>query len=458
MGERNLIDYVLVDDKSKSLFEDMNVYRCAKGGMIDHYLVEAKVRMIGFSKRERKEMLGWRVVEVSELEKVEVREIFKQLVMNEWEKVRYTRVLSVEEEWKLFKCSIMECAARVCGYKSIGAKSKRSAWWDDEIKELVKEKRKLFEQYTKSKKESDRQEYKRKKQEVKGVTRQKKNTIDERDGVQLSRYSKENKKLFWSRGNGQRKKREQMSMRVKDSEGNVMTEPTGVKSRWSEYFEQLLNVDDGRRAELTDVRGGGGNENMNANMDVRVDDVRRAAKKLKKGKSPGVDGITSEMLKYGGECILEWLTRVCKVCVSEEKVPNNWIRAIIVPLYKGKGDRSDCKNYRGISLLSIPGKVYGRILIERIRSLTEGMIREEQCGFRSGRVCVDQVFVMKQMSEKFVDRSKCLYIAYMDLEKAYDRIDRDAMWRILSMYGINGQLLKALQSLYIGSEACVYVS
>ena len=455
--ERSLIDYVLVDEKSKSLLEDVNVYRGAAGGMSDHYLVEAKVKMKGFFIRERKEMLGGRVVKVSELEKVEVREAFKQLVMSEWEKVRNARVLSVEEEWKLFKCSIMECAARVCGYKSIGTKSKRSAWWDDEIKELVKEKRKLFEEYTKSKKESDKQEYKRKKQEVKGVTRQKKNTIDERDGIRLSKYFKENKKLFWNGVNGQRKKKEQMSMRVKDSEGNVMTEPTGVKRRWSEYFEQLLNVDDGRRAELTEVRVGGGNETVNIDMDVRVDDVRKAVKKLKKGKSPGVDGITSEMLKYGGECLLEWLTRVCKVCVSEEKVPNDWIRAIIVPLYKGKGDRSDCKNYRGISLLSIPGKVYGRIVIERIRSLTEGMIGEEQCGFRSGRGCVDQVFVMKQMSEKFVDKSKCLYVAYMDLEKAYDRIDRDAMWRVLSMYGINGQLLKAVQSLYTGSEACVRV-
>ena len=51
---------------------------------------------------------------------------------------------------------------------------------------------------------------------------------------------------------------------------------------------------------------------------------------------------------------------------------------------RGKGDRNDCKNYRGISPLSIPGKVYGRILIERVHVLTEGMIGEEQCGFRSG--------------------------------------------------------------------------
>ena len=163
------------------------------------------------------------------------------------------------------------------------------------------------------------------------------------------------------------------------------------------------------------------------------------------------------MLLYGGESLFEWLTRVCNVCVSEERVPNDWMRAIIVPIYKGKGDRSECKNYRGISLLSIPGKVYGRILIERVRLLTEGMIGEEQCGFRSGRGCVDQVFVMKQLSEKMVDKKKSLYAAYMDLEKAYDRIDRDAMWCVLHMYGVNGKLLNAVQSLYERSEACVRV-
>ena len=139
------------------------------------------------------------------------------------------------------------------------------------------------------------------------------------------------------------------------------------------------------------------------------------------------------------------------------KVPNDWMRAIIVPIYKGKGNRRECKNYRGISLLSIPGKVFGRILIEKIRSLTDGLIGEEHCGFRSGRGCVDQVFVMKQMSEKFVDKDKSLYVAYMDLEKAYHRVDRETMWCVLGMYGINGQLLKAVQYLYEKSEACVRV-
>ena len=139
--------------------------------------------------------------------------------------------------------------------------------------------------------------------------------------------------------------------------------------------------------------------------------VWKAVKKLKRGKLPGVDWITSEMLKCDGECLLEWLRRVCNVCLFKEKVPNDWMRAIIMPINKSKSDRSECKNYGGISLLSIHGKVYGRILIEKVCSLTEGFIGEEQCGFRSGRDCVDQVFVMKQMSEKFVDKNKSLYVA-----------------------------------------------
>ena len=289
------------------------------------------------------------------------------------------------------------------------------------------------------------------------MIRHKKNEVDERDGIQLSRKFRDNKKLFWSNVNMKRKDRGQMNMQVRDSDGNIVTDASDVKQRWKEYFEWLLNVDDGRRAELTEIGLGVMNESANGELEIGVEDVRKAVKKLKGGKSPGVDGITSEMLKCGGECLLEWLRRVCNVYISEEKVPNDCMRAIIVPIYKGMGDRSDCKNYRGISLLSIPGKVYGRILIEKVHSLTERLTGEEQCGFRPGRGCVDQVFVKKQMSEKFVDKNKSLYVAYMDLEKAYDRVDREAIWRVLGMYGINGQLLKAVQSLYEKSEACVRV-
>ena len=69
----------------------------------------------------------------------------------------------------------------------------------------------------------------------------------------------------------------------------------------------------------------------------------------------------------------------------------DWRRAIIVPLHK-KGSKLACSNYRGISLLSIPSKVYAKILDSRLRSRTESMVMEVQGGFKSGRSCVDQIF------------------------------------------------------------------
>ena len=138
---------------------------------------------------------------------------------------------------------------------------------------------------------------------------------------------------------------------------NIVTDAIDVEQRWREYFERLLNLNDGRRVELTESGLGVMHELANGDLAISVEDVRKAAKKLKGGKLPGVDGITRKMLKCGSEYFLEWLRRVGNVCIAEEKVPNVWMRAIIVPIYKGKSDMSKCKNYRRLSLLSISDKV-----------------------------------------------------------------------------------------------------
>ena len=101
------------------------------------------------------------------------------------------------------------------------------------------------------------------------------------------------------------------------------------------------------------------------------------------------------MLKEGGVTAVEWLVRLFKVCFSVSMVPMDWMCACIIPLYKGKGDANECGNSRGISLLSVVGKVYGRVLINRIREKTESVIAEVQGGFRRGRGCTDQTFIVR---------------------------------------------------------------
>ena len=87
------------------------------------------------------------------------------------------------------------------------------------------------------------------------------------------------------------------------------------------------------------------------------------------------------------------------------------VLACIVPLYKGKGDKCECSNSRGISLLSIVGKLFSRVLIKRVRAESEYAIGEEQCGFRQGRGGMDQVFAARQVCEKYIANGKDVFWA-----------------------------------------------
>ena len=119
--------------------------------------------------------------------------------------------------------------------------------------------------------------------------------------------------------------------------------------------------------------------------DITREEVKRALNEMKGGKAPGMYGVRVEMSKEGGVTVLEWLVRVFSICFMLSVVPGDWVIACMVPLYKGKGDVHECSNFRGVSLLSVVGKVYGRILINRIRDKTENVIAEVQSGFRRGR-------------------------------------------------------------------------
>ena len=104
------------------------------------------------------------------------------------------------------------------------------------------------------------------------------------------------------------------------------------------------------------------------------------------------------------------------------------------------------------------GKIYAGVLVERVRRVTEGLIGEEQGAFRRGTGCVDQIFTLKQMSEKMEEKNRKLYLGFMDLQQAYDRVNREALWQVLVNYGVSGRLLNGIKSMYVESEACVRVN
>ena len=134
----------------------------------------------------------------------------------------------------------------------------------------------------------------------------------------------------------------------------------------------------------------------------------------------------------------------------------DWRGACTVPLYKGKGDKCEYRNSRGIRLLSVVGKLYGIVLMQRVRAGTECAIGEDQCVIRQGRGCMDQIFAVRQICEQYLSIGKYIFWAFMDLEKAYDTIDLHEMWQMLRVYVFGGILLKE-QSFYIDSRTCVRI-
>ena len=122
---------------------------------------------------------------------------------------------------------------------------------------------------------------------------------------------------------------------------------------------------------------------------------------LKVGKSPGIDGIPAEVYQHGGETVLDTLQDLFTNCWEKATVLQDLRDAVIVSLYKNKGERSDCSNYRGITLLLIAGKILARVLLNRlILTIAQENTPESQCGIWSNRGTVDMFFALRQIQEK----------------------------------------------------------
>jgi hypothetical protein len=121
--------------------------------------------------------------------------------------------------------------------------------------------------------------------------------------------------------------------------------------------------------------------------------------KLKSHKSPGIDQIPAELIKAGGRIIQSEIHKLIISVWNKEELPEEWKESVIVPVYK-KGDKTDCSNYRGISLLSTTYKILSNILLSRLTLYAEEIIGDHECGFRLDRSTTDHIFSIRQILEK----------------------------------------------------------
>ncbi|TWW77544.1 hypothetical protein D4764_12G0009340 [Takifugu flavidus] len=117
-----------------------------------------------------------------------------------------------------------------------------------------------------------------------------------------------------------------------------------------------------------------------------------------------------------------------------------------------------CSNYRGITLLSLPGKVYSGVLERRVHRIVKPRIQEEQCGFRPGRGTVDQLYTLSRVFEGAWEFAQPLHMCFVDLEKAFDRVPRGVLWGVLREYGVSGPLIRAVHYLYDQCQSLVRIA
>ena len=141
---------------------------------------------------------------------------------------------------------------------------------------------------------------------------------------------------------------------------------------------------------------------------------------------------------------------------KNEIIPIDWARGIIVPLYK-EGERKNVDNYRGITLLSVVGKLYTSILTERISRWVEKKKKlvEEQGGFRAKRSTVDQIFILKEIIQARRKMKKSTVCCFLDIRKAYDTVFREGLWERMKEKGIGGKMWRVVRNLYKEVGSCV---
>lgn len=196
---------------------------------------------------------------------------------------------------------------------------------------------KAFRRWMKTRQQEDRVAYEEKRKEIK---RKAKEDVWRNIGKDLLEDSKGTRKLLYSMAKNYRKGTKETSFAIKDKEGNIVTESEGIAERWSEYFEELLNVEGEEEHEEQEQE----EQQQEVEMDeINIEEMKKELQFMKNGKAPGEDEIAIEIIKAGGPEIIEWLTEIFILACRNETTPEDWGLGIICPLFKKGKQRGMCQ-------------------------------------------------------------------------------------------------------------------
>jgi len=183
----------------------------------------------------------------------------------------------------------------------------------------------------------------------------------------------------------------------------MIVDNKGIKDSWKEYMEKLLNEENEWDHKISaEVKEGPADC-------IRMAEVTAVLKKMRRHKATGLSGLVAEMIQATGDIETQRILDLCNGIVKGGCIPEDWKSSVVLPVYKGKGDPTECRFYRGIKLLEHAMKVVERIFAHRIRQQIE--VDDMQFGFVKGKITTDAIFMARQMQENFRVKGKKLHFS-----------------------------------------------
>ncbi|GFR83528.1 retrovirus-related Pol polyprotein from type-1 retrotransposable element R2 [Elysia marginata] len=237
---------------------------------------------------------------------------------------------------------------------------------------------------------------------------------------------------------------QQTNKPIKDKDGNTLSSTEEQLKRWTEHFTTVLNRPPPDIPP--DIAPAEAELQINIEQPSKAE-IKKAITALRNGKAAGPDEIPPEAIKADMETSVNLLYDLLGKIWIKEEMQAEWREGIVIKLPK-KGDLSNCNNYRGIMLLSVPGNVFNRVILERLKEAVDTLLRDQQAGFRKNRSCADQIASLRIIVEQSLKWNSPLYINFIDYEKAFDSVDRETLCKLLKHYGIPKKIISIIKCNY----------
>ena len=229
--------------------------------------------------------------------------------------------------------------------------------------------------------------------------------------------------------------------------------PIDLSSLYNHF--KSLNMGDQETAEVPEANLDYETHGLNAA--ITEEEVLSAIKTLKNGKAVGIDEVRNEFIKHSSPSLISIYCKLFNKVLNSGVVPEQWVQGIIIPIYKGKGDATQCDNYRGITLLSCLSKLFTSILNKRLTTFIDDneILLANQAGFRKNHSTLDHCFVLKSLIDLFLHNKKRLFVAFIDYRKAFDSVWRNGLWDKLLSQNVDGKIFRIITNLYSQIKSCV---